>query len=92
MQQDLGPIDLEEWTILNAKRVQHMRAVAGVNLESNSDQRKRDWERKARSQPFEKGDQVYLRKSGFNTKLADSWDGPFVVEKRNTPLSYRKHR
>ena len=32
---------------------------------------------------------MFLRKSGLNTKLADSWEGPFVVEKHNTPLSYR---
>ena len=35
VQQDLGPIELEEWTILNAERVQHMRKEAVVNLESN---------------------------------------------------------
>ena len=89
VQQDLGPVDLEEWTTLNAERVQHMRNVAVLNLEANSDQRKREWDRNAQSRQFEKGDQVYLRKAGLNTKLADSWDGPFVIEKRNTPLSYR---
>ena len=89
MQQDLGPVDLEEWTTLKAERVQHMRDVAVLNLETNSDQRKREWDRKAQSRQFEKGDQVYLRKAGLNTKLANSWGGPFVIEKRNTPLSYR---
>ena len=43
----------------------------------------------AQNRQFEKGDQVYLRKSGMNTKLADSWDRPFLIDKRNTPLSYR---
>ena len=38
---------------------------------------------------FEQGDQVFLRKSGLNTKLSDSWEGPYQVLKRNTPLSYK---
>ena len=32
---------------------------------------------------------MHLRKSGINTKLADSWPGPYKVEKKNSPLSYR---
>ena len=66
-----------------------MREVSVVNLKTNSGDRKREWVSKAQNRQFEKGDQVYLRKSGLNTKLADSWDGPFLVEKWNTPLSYR---
>ena len=89
MQRDLGPVDLEEWTTVNAERVQHAREVVMVNLQSSSDERKKQWDKKAQTRQFEKGNQVFLRKSGLNTKLADSWEGPFVVEKRNMPLSYR---
>ena len=55
-----------------------------VNLKSNSDECKKQWDKKDQTCQFEKGDQVFLRKSGLNTKLADSWDDPFLVEKRNT--------
>ena len=44
VQQDLGPIDMEYWTLLNAERIQHMREVSVVNLKANSDARKQDWD------------------------------------------------
>ena len=30
-----------------------------------------------------------MRKAGTNTKLSESWEGPFKVERKNSPLSYR---
>ena len=89
VQRDLGPIDLKEWTTVNAERFQHAREVVVVNLQSSSDKKKKQWDKKAQTSQFEKGDQVFLRKSGLNTNLADSWEGPFEVEKRNTSLTYR---
>ena len=66
-----------------------MRDIAVANLTSTSESRKKEWDRKAQLRQFKKGYQVYLRKSGLNTKLSDSWAGPYSVEKRNTPLSYK---
>ena len=89
VQQDLGPVDLEEWTLLNAERVQHMRDVAVANLKGVSSERKKGWDRKSQTRVFDRGDKVYMRKAGLNTKLANSWEGPFTIERRNSPLSYR---
>ena len=55
----------------NADRIQHMREVAVVNQKANTEKRKTDWDNKAQFCQFEKGDRVYLRKSGLNTKLED---------------------
>ena len=89
VQRDIGPIDLEQWVAENAARIQHMREVALVNQKANTEKRKTDWDKKAQFRQFEKGDRVYLRKSGLNTKLEDNWAGPYTVLKRNSPLSYR---
>ena len=89
MQKDIGPIDLEEWVAENSDRVQNMREVALANQSANSDKRKADWDRKAQFRQFDKGDRVYMRKSGLNTKLEDSWAGPYTVLKKHSPLSYR---
>ena len=62
-----------------------MRETAVVQLINTFQQRKKDWDK---FREFEKGDMVYLCKSGINTKLANSWAGPYKVEKRNSPLSY----
>ena len=82
VQKDIGPIDLEEWVAENSDRVQNMREVALANQSANSDKRKADWDRKAQFCQFDKGDRVYMRKSGLNTKLEDSWVGPYKVLKK----------
>ena len=89
VQDDLGSIDLEDWVMENSDRVQRMRDSAVATRNQTTDQRKREWDRKAQTRMFDKGDKVYFRKSGLNTKLSDSWVGPYVVEKRNSRLSYR---
>ena len=30
-----------------------------------------------------------MRIAGLNTKLSESWEGPYTVDKQNSPLSYR---
>ena len=70
VQQDLGPVDLEDWSLINAEHVQHTRDLAVTKLKSVSSDRKTNWDRKAQTRIFDKGDQVYLRKAGVNTKLA----------------------
>ena len=44
---------------------------------------------KSKVREFKKGDRVYMRKSGINTKLAECWTGPFVIVKHNSSLSYK---
>ena len=46
-----------------------------VNQKANTEKSNTDWDKKAQFRQFEKGDRVYLRKSGLNTKLEDSWAG-----------------
>ena len=89
VQQELGPIDLEQWVFENSERIQRMRDLAVANMSSTSEARKQAWNKGAQVREFTKGDKVYLRKSGTNTKLMDSWAGPYTIEKRNSPLSYR---
>ena len=84
VQQELGPIDLEQWVVENSERVQHMRDIAVANLTNTSEIRQKEWDRKAQIREFCKGDMVYLRKSGINTKLADSRAGPYKVERKNS--------
>ena len=86
---DLGEVDLQEWVLTNAERVQELRERAVVNQMETSRARKKLWDRKAQAREFEKGEEVYMRKAGLNTKLAESWEGPYTVTRKNSPLSYR---
>ena len=66
-----------------------MQDLAVAKFTAVSDQRKQAWDKTAQTRRFNKGDKVYRRRSGLNTKLSDSWEGPYMREKRNTPLFYR---
>ena len=35
------------------------------------------------------GDKVLLKKLGLNSKLTETWLGPYVIVKKNSPLSYK---
>ena len=87
-QTDLGDIDLQDWVMLNAERVQSLREKAVVTKQDVSKQRKLLWDTKAKAREFSKGEEVLMRKPGINMKLAESWEGPHTV-KRNSPLSYQ---
>ena len=89
VQDDLGQIDLEEWVAVNSERVQTLREKVIVNLKECSAIWKENWDMKSKVREFKKGDRVYMRKSGINTKLAESWAGPFVIVKHYSSLSYK---
>ena len=73
----------------NVERIQRIRDKAVVNMSAGSGARKAAWDKKAQVRQFEKGDRVYLRKSGTTTKLTESWAGPYTIVKWNSPLSYK---
>ena len=87
-QTDLGEVDLQDWALMNAEKVQTLREQAIVRKKEVSSACKKAWDSKAQVREFTKGDEVYMHRAGINTKLSDSWEGPFTVENKNSPLSY----
>ena len=89
IQPDLGKIDLTEWVEINAERVEVAREKALLNKTETAMIRKEKWDETARDRVFEVGDEVLVRKPGLNLKLTESWEGPFVVSAKNSPLSHK---
>ena len=87
-QTDLGNVDLTEWFAENAERIECVRDQAVLSKTVVADKRKTKWDSTARHREFKVGDEVLVRKPGINLKLSDSWEYPFVVCKKNSPLSY----
>ena len=87
-QTDLGEIDLSDWVAENAERVESARERACVTNSVIVQKRKQEWDKSAVDRQFEIGDEVLVRKPGMNLKLSESWEGPYAVTKRNSPLSY----
>ena len=88
VQTDLGEVDLQEWVMENAERVEVAREKAIANKTDTADKRKQEWDAKAKNREFAVGEEVLVRKPNMNLKLADSWEGPFIVYKKISPLSY----
>jgi len=88
VQDDLGGVDLEEWVLLNSERVEGEREKAEEKLRETALKRKNEWDRKARERMFKIDDKVWMRKAGTSMKLEQSWEGPYVVKRRNSLLSY----
>ena len=72
----------------NSEHVQRLRDTAVTNMSVSSEARKQAWDKQAQITEFKKGDRVYLRKLGTNTKLMESWAGPYTVEKSNAGLTW----
>ena len=89
VQQDLGDIDLTEWVNINAERIEIARDKSLANKLNISQKRKHKWDLKAVNRSFEIDDEVLVRKPGLNSKLSESWEGPYRVIAKNSPLSYK---
>ena len=86
VQSDLGEVDLQEWVLTNAERVQVLREQALASKQSVSKAKNQVWDRRAQVREFEKGEEVYMHMVGLNTKLSKSWECLYTVERKNSPL------
>ena len=87
-QTDLGEVDLQEWVSENAERVETEREKALAHNIQVVDKRKKTWDGKASNREFQIGEEVIVRKPGMNLKLAETWEGPFNITKKNSHFSY----
>ena len=86
---ELGDIDLEEWLMRNSERIQQLRGDAVVNYSEVSRKRKEKWDKRAVERLYAIGNKVMYRVPGLDTKLADSWIGPFEVTKVLGLITYQ---
>ena len=49
---------------------------------------KRQYDKTAKVKTFAAGDMVLVRKPGLQSKLGDTWDGPYQVDKQISPVTY----
>ena len=87
-EQDLGGVDLEEWVLQNCDKIEVARDKAMSTKLEVASKRKQMWDKKAKLPMFVVGYKVLTRKPGLNIKIEESREGPFVITKVNSPLSY----
>ena len=87
-QTNLGDVNLTDWVTVNSERVEMAREKALLCKTKVAGKRKTNWDKTARNREFDIGEEVLIRKPGLNLKLSESWEGPFTIIKKNSPLSY----
>ena len=74
-------------------RLEQVHQYAREHLKIASDRQKKNYDHKAQEGGYNKGDAVWLhnprRKKGFSPKLQRPWDGPYLVTKRLSDVTYR---
>ena len=86
---ELKGVDLSQWILENADRLESVRDQATGNLIDNSSKRALQFNKKAVDREFKAGDQVWIRGPGFDHKLRESWVGPGKILKQNSPVSFK---
>ena len=86
---EVGGVDLTEWVLQNADRVEMARDKANATLIENSRIRAKAYNKRAKQRDFKVGDSVWIRRPGLDHKLTESWVGPGIILKKNSPVSFK---
>ena len=88
LRQNLEDIDVMTWVKENMERVETIADnIVGKQTEIATNRKeKRDMQSKSRE--FLPGTHVLYRTPGMNAKLTDSWEGPYLIDKKLGPVTY----
>ena len=88
-----GPVTTTEFARSLRDRMMDVRTRVCENLKVSADSMKQRKDAKASLKPLEENDHVWLhspqRKKGLSPKLMSPWDGPYVILKRLSAVTYR---
>ena len=79
---------VSDWLVNVKARMCQMAELVSVREGKAKDTMKTHYDKTASHKSFELGDQVLVRKPVLHGKMGDSWDGPYVVVKQMSPVTY----
>ena len=82
-------VEASVWLTALKKQMALMSAVVTEREKLAKAKMKEAFDRHAREKSFSVGDSVLIRKPGLQGKLGDSWDGPYQILERISPLNYK---
>ncbi len=86
---ECGKLDVCEWVNNMAERLELMRDCAELKMAKGKESRLALMNRGAKLREFAVGSKVLYRIPGLSCKLADSWEGPYVVLERVGEVNYK---
>ena len=89
LQGDCKPAQVHDWLVDVKARMSEMSELVSERESKAKGKMKEYYDRTASVKKFEAGDMVLVWKPGIHAKMGASWDGPFQVEGRVSPVTYR---
>ena len=78
-----------EWLVALKQQMAEMSKVVSEREKLAKAKMKHSYDKSARVKTFDVGDLVLVRKPGLRQKLGDSWDGPYEILEKLSPLNYK---
>ena len=85
---DLKELDILQWVRENMEVVQDITDRVTIAQTMNSGKRKKKLDKRAVLRSQAVGDSVLLRTPGLDSKLVDSWEGPYFVKTKLGAVTY----
>ena len=84
-----GDTNVSEWLLnVRARMVEMAEVVSDRERKAKADM-KRFYDKSAKVKKFCEGEMVLVRKPGLHSKMGDSWEGPYQIEKQISPVTYK---
>ena len=81
--------NVSEWLLnVRAQMVEMAVAVSNRERKAKADM-KRFYDKSAKVKKFCEGEMVLVRMPGLHSKMGDSWEGPYQIEKQISPVTYK---
>ena len=78
-----------EWLLSVKARMLEMSEIVSDRELKAKQNMKKFYDKSARVKSFSAGEMVLVRKPGLHSKLGDSWEGPYQIERQVSPVTYK---
>ena len=81
--------NVSEWLLSVKARMVELAEVVSDRERKAKSTMKRFYNKSAVVKTFVAGDMVLVRKPGIHSKMGDSWEGPYQIERQASPVTYK---
>ena len=79
---------ISEWLVCVREKMAEMALIVSDRECKAKQVMKQQYDKTASVKTFSAGEMVLVRKPGLQSKLGDTWDGPYQVERQISPVTY----
>ena len=89
LQGDCKPAQVHEWLVDVKAKMAELSQLVSAREAKAKEKMKATYDKGASVKSFEPGEMVLVWKPGIHAKMGASWDGPFQIKEKVSPVTYR---